>query len=237
MRIDVQALSFFAALIAAFPVDAGQKTTEPESGFEVVFPDGWKTGRLTTITGPHIAGVLEQESGRAVCVFGVQDVALTKKLTQAKMNADLRTPLGRDFWRNNVYGSLGDVKFESDGVREHPSGIVIQEAEVTANGPGAASAIRLRLSSALYATPGKTYNSTCSALPASFESYRATFRAIVDSFRPNQGGLSASINQPPGAGDGSATVVPAAQVAPAELLKSSDKDIAASMFSKPEFKK
>jgi hypothetical protein len=231
------ALTFAAALMAALPGNAAQKTTEPESGFEVSFPDGWKTGRLTTLPGPHIAGVLEQEGGRAVCVFGAEDVPQTKKLTQAKMNEDLRTPVGRDFWRNNVYRSLGDVKFESDGVREHPSGIVIQEAEVTANGPGAASAIRLRLTSALYATPGKTYNSTCSALPAAFESYRATFRAIVDSFRPNQGGLSASVNPPPGAGDGSAAVVQAAQVAPAEMLKSADKDVAASVFSNPEFKK
>ena len=238
MKTSKMSLPLAMALMAALPAAAAQKTTEPNTGFEVVFPDGWNTGRLATIPGPHIAGVLTLESGRAVCVFGAENVAQTKGLTQDKMNANLRTPIGQDFWRKNIYGSLGDVTFVSDGVRMHPSGIVVQEAEVLANGPGAASAVRLRLTSALYATPGTTYNSTCSAAPSAFETLRTTFRAIVDSFRPSDGGLSASVNPRPGAEPGAAAVVQAAQsAAAAEIIGSGGKDLAASLFLNPEIVK
>lgn len=237
MKMLLLSAAFALAVIA--PGLAAQKVTDQTTGFEVQFPDKWKIGKLSTMSVPHIAGAFEQDAERAVCIVSAQEMPNTKGLTQTEMNKNLRTPLGRDFWLTRVYGTLNNVTFEGDGVRDHPSGVVVQEAEVTAGGPGAASAIRLHLISTFIATPGMTYNSACSTYPQAFEKYRPIFRAIIDSFRPGQPGLSASINPPPGSAPGAAVIVPAAQSpgGAGDMFGTSAQDGVLILFTKPEITK
>lgn len=227
----------FIALAASAPAQAAQKVTEPVTGFEVTFPDGWKTGKLQTVTRPHVVGVFEQDAERAVCIFGADENPNTKGLTQAEMNKTLRTPVGREFWRTQVLNGLSEAAIERDGVREHPSGVVVQEAEATAGGPNEATrSIRLKLIATFIATPGITYNATCSTYPQAFEKYRPAFRAIVDSFRPGKPGLSVSINPPPGSASNAAAAITAAQTpaVASDMFGAVSQDGLKALFTKPE---
>jgi hypothetical protein len=65
-------------LVTALPVLAGQKFSEPNTGFDVEFPDGWRMGRSPNIPVPNLVGVLEAGADRALCVVTAQDVAASR---------------------------------------------------------------------------------------------------------------------------------------------------------------
>jgi hypothetical protein len=202
------ALTFAAVALAAA---ATQPVTEPATGFSIQAPKDWRVGKFQNIPYPHVATIAPEDGSRANCIVIAEEIAGTKGATQAQLNEQLKTPVGREFWKSMVYKGLTNVVFESDGVRKHPSGVMAQESIAAADGGTGVNAARMKLSSTVLITPGLTYSIACGAREANYEKYRAAFKGVVNSFRlKGQGGSGLSVDANPAMGE--AAAVPVANV-------------------------
>ncbi|HAH09754.1 MAG TPA: hypothetical protein DCL48_06605 [Alphaproteobacteria bacterium] len=150
-------------------------------GFEISFPEGW-----TTVPGATPRIVFAARSGiapdSATCAVSAEDKPLTARATQAELNTLLQRPFGQAFWRE-VHRASGNLAFESDSVKTHPSGIVTQEAVVTFMAANETGSVRVKLLSTILIVPGVQYQITCGAREGTFETYRPAILATIDSFR------------------------------------------------------
>jgi hypothetical protein len=200
--LSVSAAAAAAAAPAAAPTKAaGVVVTEPRTQFKVTVPQGWNYGTREGIPFAHIAMVAPDDGSGANCIIGAEEITATKGATQAQLNEALKTPIGRDTWKQGVFSFMNNIEFESDGVRtNHPSGINAQEAiasgDVTVNG----LKILRKLASSIWVAPGMTYSLACAANTDRFNDYRTSFSGIADSFRSSASGsaITASANPAPG---------------------------------------
>ena len=172
--IAVAALSF-ASLAVAAPLH------DDKYGFDITFPDGW------TVLSPGepiiFAGLSPDGASRANCAATAQNVELTGGLTQSQLNEGLRNPFGKAFWEGSIFKSGTEIVIETDGVRDHPSGVVAQEAVASLDVGTAGVPSRARMVVTILITPGRTYSVTCATKVDHFDPYRTAFRKVADSLR------------------------------------------------------
>jgi hypothetical protein len=180
MKLSIRAAALVLAALALVPPNASaQASRNAKFGVQITFPKGW------IVAEPQVGPIIFAARGsdaeaRATCVAGVEETPATRSFTQAQINAQMKTPFGRQFWLQVFQGAQG-VTIHRDGSREHPAGIVIQEVEATTvltaeTGPMRAYQIVLM-------RPGISMSVACATRPAFWERYKATFYATINSIR------------------------------------------------------
>jgi hypothetical protein len=192
-----------AAVMWCAPSLAAQVHTNARYGYKITFPDGWTIA--TEKADPGSVFGLSSDPSRANCGVTAIEEPATANATQEQLNTQMRAPVGRDFWRDSVFGAGEDVQFESDVARIHPSGLIAQQA-IASSAPKAGGGERIKVIALLMLSPGLSYAMVCAARDAGFETVRPTLKQVVDSFRTKDkpGGSTVDAN-PPGGTD----VVPA----------------------------
>lgn len=189
--------SLVFALALSLPAMAGQTHTNPKHGFQVTFPDKWIVG-VVREDPDSVFGVSNDETSRANCGINAGASATTTGTTQAELNQVLAQPFGNAFWLSSVFKDGRDIKIEASGVRNHPTGIIAQEATANFLTGAAAAPVRLRMTVTILMAPGVNYGVVCTARAEGFEANRAAFRQIADSFRTKETrGLTTVEGNPP----------------------------------------
>jgi len=149
-------------------------------GFQIGYPAGWQV----------IAGANEVDYGflsptqDAMCVVVSVAIPDLAGVPEDQLRAAMSVPQGEEFWNQNFFSQLQNVKYQHVGANtKHPGGWPLQTVQASGDVNEQGQMLNLTFAGILTVKSGMLFRTMCYTPTALFDQNKAQFFAVFESFK------------------------------------------------------